>query len=263
MCKETDWLELWRELTELAGHRPESEAVKRYRAHAAGGRERPDPLLERVLDEIDSSTTVLDIGAGNGRWSIPCARNAAAVTACEPSPEMRELLAAGAASAGLNNISFIPQSWEDARPRPHDIIVCAHAMYASPDLRLFIDKMDRHARRTCYLSIRLPPADGIIGRLSRAVYGRMHDSPNAVIACNALYQMSIYASVQVEQEIHPWTNRTFEEAFARARRHLHLGECTDHDGLIRATLKEHLTVTDEGYIWPDGMRSALLWWHPA
>ena len=92
--------------------------------------------------------------------------------------------------------------------------------------------MNSCARRACYLAMRLPPADGIIGRLSLAVYGRVHDSPNALIAYNALYDMSIYANVLVEAEFYPWVNNTFEEAFTRAKRHLHLEECAEHDELI-------------------------------
>ncbi len=260
---ETDWFALWRELTEVSGHWPDSKPIQRYKAHSAAGQERTDPLLDLVTGAIERSDTVLDIGAGNGRWSIPCACKAAAVTALEPSAEMRAMLARAIAAAGLDNITIVPESWEEAYPQQHDIIVCAHAMYASPDLREFIEKMGRHARKTCCLALRLPPSDGIIGRLSLTIYGRVHDSPNAIIAYNALYAMGIYADMIVEEQLHPWVNHTFDDAFARAKRHLHLEGCTEHDELVRITLKRHLTAADRGFIWPDGMRSALLRWHPA
>ena len=78
------------------------------------------------------------------------------------------------------NIQIIQSSWEEAYVEVYDIVVCAHAMYSSPDLALFVHKMEQHTRKTCYLAIRLPPVDGVIGELSNAIYGRLYDSANAV-----------------------------------------------------------------------------------
>jgi hypothetical protein len=167
------------------------------------------------------------------------------------------------AVAGLNNIQIIRSSWEDAVVEPHEISVCSHAMYASPDLASFVRKMERYTTGTCYLAIRLPPADGVIGELSLGIYGRQHDSPNTIIAYNALYSMSIHANILVEKDIYHWSDNTFEEAFTRARRHLRLQSSTTHDKLIRDTLTRRLTIENNKYIWPDGMRSALLWWSPS
>ena len=110
--------------------------------------------------------------------------------------------------------------------------------------------------------MRLPPHDGVIGELSRHIYGHSHDSPNAVIACNALYSMGIYVNVVVEEGIHRWTDSTLEEAFTRAKRHLRLESSIDHDELIRSTLARRLKYDNNRYIWPDGMRAALFWWNP-
>jgi hypothetical protein len=165
------------------------------------------------------------------------------------------------ASAKQDNIKIIQSPWEDAIVEPHNITVCAHAMYASHDLASFVRKIERYTTRTCYLAIRLPPSNGIIGELSLAIYGRQHDSPNAIIAYNALYSIGICANIQVESDIYYWTNDTFEEAFVRAKRHLRLQLSTTYDTLIRDTLAKRLSLSNNCYVWPDGMRSALLWWN--
>lgn len=257
-----NWFEMWRELIVANSYRADSEPIRRYKNHSHQKRERPDPLLDFILQSIDGNVTVLDIGAGNGRWAIPLAKRAKTVTAIEPDREMVELLKENMKDS-KGNIKIIRSSWEEAQVEAHDIVVCAHAMYSSPDLALFTNKMDHYARKSCYLSIRLPPADGVIGKLSHAIYGRLYDSANAVIAYNALYSLGIYANVLVENEIYPWVNSTFEEAFLRAKRHLHLESANVHDKLIRDTLGKSLIPAEEGYIWPDGMRSALLWWSPS
>jgi hypothetical protein len=123
--------------------------------------------------------------------------------------------------------------------------------------------MEQYTRKACHLEIRLPPVDGVIAELSNAIYGRLFDSANAVIAYNALYSMGIYANLVVENEIYPWVNNTLEEAFKRAKRHLHLDSTNAYDKLIRDTLHKHLRLDNNVYVWPDGMRSALLWWSPS
>jgi SAM-dependent methyltransferase len=255
-----NWLELWRDLINANPHSPNSEPIKRYRAHAWQRRQRPDPLLDFVLRSVDGGDTVLDIGAGAGRWTIPLAGRAKAVTAIEPAEDMSALLQENAKSSRVN-VRIIQSSWEEALVEPCDIVVCAHAIYSSPDLASFVHKMEQHARKTCYLAIRLPPVDGVIGELSRAIHGCTFDSANAVIAFNALYSLGIYTNIQVENDIYPWVNNTLEEAFARVKRHLHLETNNSYDGLIRDTLSQRLISTQDGYVWPDGMRSALLWWN--
>jgi hypothetical protein len=122
--------------------------------------------------------------------------------------------------------------------------------------------MEQNTRKTCYLAVRLPPADGVIGELSMKISGHWHDSPDAIIAYNAFYTMGIYANVMVETGIVNWVNETFDEAFVRAKRHLQLENSSAHDILIHETLEKRLKHIDGSYIWPDGMRSALLWWSP-
>ena len=262
---EIDWLELWREL--VIATTAQTKSRKRADRHASRphrkARERPDPLLDFVLQNIDSQSTVLDVGAGSGRWTIPVAKIARSVTAVEPSDAMLDMLRQNITAANLNNIQIVPARWKEATIEPHDIVTCAHAMYGSQDFAAFVHKIERHAKKRCYLAVRLPAHDGIIGELSLSIYGRRHDSPNAIIAYNALYSVGIYPNVLMEKDIYHWVDSTFDEAFARAKRHLRLGSSDAHDELIRDTLTRRLTLANNSYIWPDGMRSALLWWNPS
>ena len=88
-------------------------------------------------------------------------------------------------------------------------------------------------------------------------------APMPLIAYNALYSLGIYTNVLVENDIYPWVNNTLEEAFIRAKKHLHLESIGAYDGLIRDTLSKRLIISNNCYVWPDGMRSALLWWSPS
>jgi SAM-dependent methyltransferase len=66
------------------------------------------------------------VGAGFGALALPLARRLKAVTALEPSAAMAGALRAGAASAGLANVTVIQAAWGEAPVRPHDLVICAH-----------------------------------------------------------------------------------------------------------------------------------------
>ena len=274
---EPDWVEAWRGLVALA-RRPESNGQKEGGGgrHADGDaraarydaatsrkvKERPDPLLDFVLEKLRAEDSVLDIGAGTGRFAIPFARVARNVTAVDPSSSMSALLLKNAAAQGLTNIRIVDAAWEDAEVAPHDVAFCSHAMYSSPDLAGFVRKMELNARRLCFLAMRMPSHDGIMRELSVRIHGQPHDSPNFWVGYPLLYDLGIYANVVIEPLVRCWTNDNLDDALQRARRHLYLGGNTDHDDAIREVLERRLTFREGHYHWPDGMRSALLWWEP-
>jgi SAM-dependent methyltransferase len=259
---ENNWVELWRELVIANDLSDNGRRALRYETHARKMAERPDPLLDFVLTQISLEETAIDIGAGGGRWTLPLARKARTVYAVEPSETMLGLLRRNISASGVNNIQIISTTWEEARVQPQDNVICSHAMYSSPDLAAFVRKMEDHALKRCYLEIRIPPVEGVLGELALAVYGRRHDSPNAIIAYNALYSLGIYANMMIEDTIYPWTDFSLEDAFTRVKRHLRLERSTAYDILIREVLHRRLSCHDGLYIWPDGMRSALFWWTP-
>ena len=263
---DTDWLALWEELAiAFRDTRPpgSSRMVERFRAMEREGPAPADELLDFILSRTGADQTVVDIGAGTGRWTIPLARAVRRVTAVDPTPAMEEMLRDKVAAAGLTNVEFVSATWEDADVAEHDVVLGAHSIYMSPDFAGFIAKMERCARAACYLEMRLPPADGIIAELTRTVHGRLHDSPNAVVAFNALHALGIEANVVVKGRVRYETSETFEDAVVRATRQLRLTEPGEHEALIRETLARRLVKTDDGYRWPDAVRSALLWWEPA
>jgi hypothetical protein len=260
---ETNWLKLWSDLVRVNDQPKEEQRMVRYKEHARKRTERPDPLLDFVIEQADSQDSIVEIGPGSGRWTIPLAHKVKKVTVVEPTSEMGEILSDNIKRAGLENITIIPRTWEKAEISSHNICLCAHAMYNSSDLAAFVRKMESCADKFCGLSIRIPHYDGVMAILSEEIYGRRHDSPDAIIAYNALYSLGINANVLIEEGIVNWTNSSLDEAFIRAKRHLRMENNSQFDIRIMDVLKHHLVLADRVYRWPDGMRSALLYWKPA
>jgi SAM-dependent methyltransferase len=207
-----DWLELWREIVarqrsvdpEPAGpwtpeNDPWRERAQRFATRSRRKWEQSDPLRAGVADALSPDDTVLDIGAGTGDWAVFLAPRVRALTALEPSPAMRAVLAQRLADDGVGNVTVAAGYWPDfADVPPHDVVLCAHAMYGAADFAAFVDRMTRTARRACYLLLKVPAPDGVMAEAASRVWGQPHDSPDFVIAYNALLQLGIAADVRID-----------------------------------------------------------------
>jgi FkbM family methyltransferase len=269
---ETDWKHLWHDLAEKFRVLPKpsgGDVTDRWakRAHSRGYNgerrkgDRDDPLMQFVLSRLQPGDTVLDIGAGIGRWSIPLAKVCKKVTALDVLPGMLEILRENAAAEKVTNIHPVVGDWETVDVEPHDHVLSSHAVYISPDIVGYARKMERSAVEACYLVMRVPRHDGVIGELSRRIHGTFHDSPNFIVGYNALLQVGIAGHVIMEERGRQWHNESLDDALERAKRHLRLST-NEHDGMIMDLLKERLVLREGQYWWPDWMRSALVWWRP-
>ncbi|MEX2228614.1 MAG: methyltransferase domain-containing protein [Dehalococcoidia bacterium] len=95
---------------------------------------------------------LLDVGAGGGRFAVPLAASFEAVAAVEPSPAMREMLAAAAAEHGVANITVHDHVWPapaGVAPPSGDVSLVAHVLYDIDELGAFLDALEAQTRRTC------------------------------------------------------------------------------------------------------------------
>jgi ubiquinone/menaquinone biosynthesis C-methylase UbiE len=70
----------------------------------------PDPtedLAVLAAHGLDETSTVVDLGAGTGRFALAAARRFGQVTAVDISPAMLALLRRRAAAAGLTNLALV------------------------------------------------------------------------------------------------------------------------------------------------------------
>jgi 2-polyprenyl-3-methyl-5-hydroxy-6-metoxy-1,4-benzoquinol methylase len=273
MNRFTDWASLWRELVLgpngdscREGTRLHSEDVWRRKsrsldAHAKRKAAAPDPIRDFVLSQVHGESSVLDIGAGTGKWAVPLAARVRQVTALDSSPTMLAVLRENLAAEGAGNVRILQGAWPDTGAEPHDITICSHAVYGVPELVPFIRRMVEVTRRTCYLVLKSPARGGLMAEASSRIWGHPHDSPCFAVAYNVLLEMDILANVLVDPAPwDPWVHSSLEEALSETKRRLRISGTTKYDEYLMGLLKAQLAERDGAYVWPKSVRSVLVYW---
>lgn len=109
------------------------------------------------LMQLSPTESVLDVGAGPGRISLPAARRAHVVTALDTSRGMLDALERNAKEANLSNVHALHLGWEKVVPhenvQQHDVVVASR----SPAMR-DLQKLDALARRAVYVMLFCGPS---------------------------------------------------------------------------------------------------------
>jgi 2-polyprenyl-3-methyl-5-hydroxy-6-metoxy-1,4-benzoquinol methylase len=223
-----------------------------------------DRLLQMLLACASQTTTVLDVGAGAGRYTRALASHVARVTAVEPDAAMAGLLERAIAEEELGNVDLIRAAWQDAEVEPCDVVLCTHVLYPIAEPVSFVRKLDAHARRACFLALReTAPEPEPLSRLWRHYHGEPRFlQPGFLEAYNLLHELGIYANVRILRVTGSmWSFEDLDQAVATVHEHLILPEGAEIDAHLRRELEQSLVRDGEWLTLPmQPPPSAILWW---
>ena len=214
---EIDWVERWRRLVvdregASRGHSDPHYWDHRAPSFARSTSSRADQFLEVLAPWVSSRRTLIDVGAGTGRHTVPLAARMEWVTAVEPSEGMRSLI------PHLDNVTVVGSAWEDAEVAPADLVVCSHVLYGVEDVVPFIEKMERCARERVFIMLR----EGPVPHPANMLRDRMAAGPlPRITKFSELFMVLIQLGIRPEVTFigYPVVNRyaSFEEAVADCR----------------------------------------------
>ena len=166
-----------------------------------------DPFFRKLQQVVTPDASVLDVGAGTGRFALALAPYALHVTAVEPNTTMLNYLRQDAAVGGLTNVSYVPTTWQDAPTDLYaDIVVCSHVLYPIRDIDTFVMKLRAATLEACYIYMRAAHFDTSTSHLWRHFHGDERFAPPGYIhALDVLFELGIYASVEIVRM--PWVMR--------------------------------------------------------
>ncbi|HEY8742102.1 MAG TPA: class I SAM-dependent methyltransferase [Chloroflexota bacterium] len=270
-----DWVANWQQIVE--GRRQRVEALGE--GNRAGGdfwdrradqfrrmSEQHDPrhdlLVGMLTEALGSDGTLLDVGAGAGRYALPIAQRGLAVTAVEPSAGMRRNLEERVQQAGVAaNLHVVASTWEDAAVAPHDVVLASHILYPIADVVPFIQKLVAHARRAWFLTIRVEPMGGELVPLWQEVRGTSYPmEPTFLDLYNLLFAIGLRPSVRLR----PFAGGgqaagNLDDVIQQVRGRLFLAE-DDHqyDDAIRRYVHSNMQERDGQWQWPQQRQEAII-----
>jgi SAM-dependent methyltransferase len=221
-----------------------------------------DLLFDRLRDIVRPDDTILDVGAGAGRYTLPLARLARRVIAVEPSPAMLRHLEARIDAGGADNVDVVAAAWPEVEVEPADIVLCSHVVYGVREIAPFMQALDEHTRRICLVAIRVNQHPGI-SEISAVLKGEAHlRQPELIDLYPLLADLGIVADVQTSPAAGSYHFSDEETALAHYRDRLRVPPDSPGEATLRAILAERLVQEPDGrWRWPGILpRNAIVSW---
>lgn len=223
---EQDWLQIWRDMYdrernqgESATHPDMQRSADQYATAAARYARnvkrvpQPDAFMQWMLPQLNAGMTVLDIGAGSGRYVAPLAQAGMHVKALEQSPAMREQIGIVVQEQHLSQVEIIADSWPTASTVTCDVAMAVHVLYAVREIAPFVQAMHAAARAMCVILLGVRHPTTPVLPLWQAYHGYERlPLPGAFECLGALAQLGIAANVHMMPSPAPISYASLEEA---------------------------------------------------
>ncbi|MBN1432313.1 MAG: class I SAM-dependent methyltransferase [Methanomicrobiaceae archaeon] len=210
MSRLIDYNELWKLLIRRRGFDPRADVDpvefwdKRAENYLDTTVSPEDKCHELYLIDVRTGNTVLDVGAGVGRLSVPIAKKCAHVTIVEPSGSMIAHLKRNMEDSGFWNYTIVQKRWEDvligSDVHQHDVVISAFSMGVL-DAEEALLKLDRAAKRAVYVFwfAGEQDFDGLESWLRQQGIGNGPENglPDYIHLVNILHQAKIHANIKI------------------------------------------------------------------
>lgn len=224
-----------------------------------------DQILNRLLSEVSPDDTLIDVGAGGGRYSLPLALHCRQVVAVEPSPSMVHVLEEQAREYGIGNITLVQATWEEAEVEPADLTLCSNVLYTIQEIEPFLRNLESHARKRVLIVMYSTPPQSQIYPLWQEIHGEERiPLPSLPELEDVLRELDIAAQIEM---LDPQAARGFdslEQAVNQLSSRLYLAEGSDKKARLDNISPERLEEVDGTFRirGAQPMEPALVSWQP-
>jgi len=239
--------------------------AKRFASRMTLSSATTDPLYRRLRRATGRRSTVLDVGAGPGRFTLALAPHVAAVTAVDPSGAMLDICRRQARRLGLANVDLVHSRWEDATVAPADVAFSSYVLPLIADAPRFLRKLDAASTERALLYLGAFSLDAVMDPLWRHFHGRPRKpGPTYLDAVDVLRELGLAPEVEVVEVASRARFATAAEAAKDYRDQL----CLPDTPAVRRELRDLLAswlVPREGGLGPPlkTTPAAIVSWRPS
>lgn len=199
--EDIDWNRMWNEALRKM---PKKDGKKMWNKIASKFDQwmKTDDYPQKLVAKIhkESHYTVLDLGCGNGSITLEVAKQVKEVTAVDMSKEMLNLAKNGARDKGLKNIKYVQSTVENLKIShmgKYDVVIASRSLGGIYDLQKELKKVDELAKKYVYITIWGANSQQFEEELSQVMGTECHKHPDYIYVYNMLYQLGIYANVEM------------------------------------------------------------------
>lgn len=220
--------------------------------------------------------TVLDIGCGPGRITVPMAKRAKKVTSIDSSPAMLEFCKANAREAGLTNVTTKLLDWNEAvlgdNLEQHDIVIASRSVGMEDILKL--SSFAKKYVVTIIWSNGAPSIPTISGYLFEDTQDNIGDFPPPSpmrktdrrfgdnIRYNIVYDLGFNPNLNIVTDGFTANYSCREEAYKDLRR-LRPSMLENKTPIFRKNTDRFLTDNPDGSVtYRCETKTAVMWWSP-
>jgi ubiquinone/menaquinone biosynthesis C-methylase UbiE len=265
MTDKTDWAELWHQKLEKTTFKGNGAAFWDHWAksvsHTGSHGKYTGELLKRM--KLSSDFSVLDVGAGTGKLTLPLAQRVQFVTALDQSAVMLDIIRKKAAAQNIQNIRLLHLDWNKATTgkdfQLHDIVLASRSLPSGNDITGSLKLIDKSAGYACYLTLKADGYDRLEADLCRLLNIEYNPLPEYTILYNLIYSLGILANVDIFRTNDRRTYSSLEEAYTQIVRSYPV-----NDGQVRQKIMDFLAARlyqqDGSLILDKKTDWALIWW---
>ena len=215
-----------------------------------------DANLSALIDYLEPSDVLLDVGGGAGRISLALADCVKEVVLIEPSEGMREQFIAARGEAGITNARITSDWWMDSG-ETGDVVHLSDVTYFVRDIVPFVAKLHNAAARRVMITVWRPTPGDMASDLREVVRGdRPPHWPGLPELAAVLWEMGLLPEIRPLPD-EPWwltdAERGLSDTDAIALTMRWLGTEDDETRAVVSAKLDRIFVRK-----PDGLTP--LWW---
>ena len=209
-----------------------------------------DPLFARLRRATGPRSTVLDVGAGPGRFTLALAPRVERVVAVDSSAVMVDICTKRARRMKLRNVEGVVGVWPDVDVRPASVTVCSYVLPLIADAKRFLAKLDACTTHRAFVYLNGASLDMLTDPLWRYFHDKpRRPGPTYLDAMAVLRELGIEPQVELVELKARGRHATLDAAVKAYREQLLLPDTAPVRRELRGLLEPWL-VEDGGKLRP-------------